>query len=269
MKIDDMDSYFKGEKLYGDDFDLSKIEEWFNDEKEGYAGLGAKDKDEYTYEYHALNYFYGFKYLPKQTYPCILGFGSAYGDELKPISKHAKKIIILEPSDSFLNTNLTEENVEYVKPNIDGLMSFEDNSFDIITCFSVLHHIPNVSTVLKEMFRCLKPGGYLLVREPTVSMGDWRITRIGLTKRERGIPLKIFEDIIKSTGFKIISCNRCDFSLTSRLRFFVKGPVYNSMKVVYIDKLLSKIFSFNNTYHAKNILQKFRPASVFYVLYKE
>ena len=163
-----------------------------------------------------------------------MGFGSAYGDELKPISKYAKKIIILEPSDSFLNTNLTEENVEYVKPSIDGLMSFEDNSFDIITCFSVLHHIPNVSTVLKEMFRCLKPRGYLLIREPTVSMGDWRKVRTGLTKRERGIPLKVFDQMIKASGFVIISCNRCDFSLTSRLRLFINGPVYNSMMIVYV-----------------------------------
>jgi SAM-dependent methyltransferase len=58
----------------------------------------------------------------------------------------AQKVTILEPAGEFQNPNF-----EYVKPDISGRMPFADNSFDLVTCFGVLHHIPNVSAVVSEM----------------------------------------------------------------------------------------------------------------------
>lgn len=266
--MDNMDIYLKGNRLYGDDFDLAQIEKWFNDEREGYANLGARDKKTYEYGYHALNSFYGFKYLPQRKYSMVLGIGSAYGDELKSIIHQVEKIIILEPTDAFADTNIKGIPVEYVKPTINGVMSFKDNTFDLITCFGVLHHIPNVSSVLNEIYRCLKPGGYLLLREPTISMGDWRTKRSGLTKNERGIPIDVLDRMIMLNGFDIVSKKRCMFSLTSKLKFFIKGAPYNSLPLVYLDSFLSQLISFNNKYHANNILEKIRPTSVFYILTK-
>lgn len=43
---------------------------------------------------------------------------------------------------------------------------FEDNTFDIVTCQTVLIHLSDVSVALKEMIRVLKPGGLLAVAEP-------------------------------------------------------------------------------------------------------
>ena len=48
-------------------------------------------------------------------------------------------------------------------------MPFASGSFDIVVCFSVLHHIPNVSTVVNEMFRVLQPGGRLVIYTPSAS----------------------------------------------------------------------------------------------------
>jgi hypothetical protein len=57
------EEYFSGKKLRGDDFSLEEIEKWFEDEKEGYANLGSKNKDNYQYVYHELNKLVSFKYL--------------------------------------------------------------------------------------------------------------------------------------------------------------------------------------------------------------
>ena len=35
---------------------------------------------------------------------------------------------------------------------------FEDNTFDMVTCQTVLIHVPDVNAVLREMIRVLKPG---------------------------------------------------------------------------------------------------------------
>ena len=48
----DMSIYFSGEKLYGDDFTLNQIEEWYKDEQEGFANLGPKDRQNYRYGWH-------------------------------------------------------------------------------------------------------------------------------------------------------------------------------------------------------------------------
>jgi SAM-dependent methyltransferase len=44
-------------------------------------------------------------------------------------------------------------------------LDFPDNSFDIITCFFVLHHILDLDKIMKEIRRVLKPGGYILILE--------------------------------------------------------------------------------------------------------
>ena len=40
-----------------------------------------------------------------------------------------------------------------------------DNTFDLVTCFMVLHHCPSHDILLKEIFRVMKTGGILIVRE--------------------------------------------------------------------------------------------------------
>ena len=50
-----IERFLAGEALYGDDFSPEQIKEWFDDEREGYAGLGAGDASTYAYQYHALN----------------------------------------------------------------------------------------------------------------------------------------------------------------------------------------------------------------------
>lgn len=265
---EDLNEYFLGKKLYGDDFSAEQINKWFKDEEDGYFNLGARDQAHYEYGYHALNYEYGFRYLPKGAYDRVLGIGSAYGDELKPIVANYRQVVILEPSDGFKVKELSGTPVTYEKPKPNGQLPFPTNHFNLITCFGVLHHIPNVSAVTKEIYRCLCSGGYALIREPTASMGDWRKPRRGLTKHERGIPSRLFRQIIESTGFTITSERRCMFSLTSRLKPLIRGPVYNSRTAILLDRLLCAIPVWADVYHPTNRYQKLRPKALFYVVKK-
>lgn len=264
----EMEDYFSGNKLYGNDFSQDQIDAWFADEAEGYFKLSQSGSAEYVYGYHALNKCHGYSILPKRRFGHVLGIGAAYGDELEPITACSDHITILEPSDGFKGAVLNGVTVSYVKPVSSGDMPFDSDSLDLITCFGVLHHIPNVNKTVEEFYRVLKPGGYALVREPIISMGDWRKPRFGLTKRERGIPLSALRTFVKRAGFKVISERKCMFSLTSRLRCVVSGPVFNNMAVVALDELLSSLPIWPKVYHARNAIQKLRPTAVFYVLQK-
>lgn len=263
-----MEAYFSGKKLYGNDFSQAQIEAWFADEAEGYFNLTQSGDGEYGYGYHELNRRHGYSGLPKRRFGHVLGIGSAYGDELKPILAHSDRISILEPSEGFKSTALHGVPLSYVKPVASGDMPFDSDSLDLITCLGVLHHIPNVSKVVDEFYRVLKPGGYALVREPIISMGDWRKPRTGLTKRERGIPLPVLRDFVRETGFKVVRERKCMFSLTSRLKHVVSGSVFDNTAVVALDALLSALPIWPKVYHARNVLQKLRPTSVYYVLQK-
>jgi len=58
-------------------------------------------------------------------------------------------------------------------------LPFRDKIFNFISLFSVLHHIPNLSRTLKELYRIMAPGGVLLIEhEPNTWIRRLFISRI-------------------------------------------------------------------------------------------
>ncbi len=265
----DMAVYFSGEKLYGDDFTLEDIQQWYDDEAEGYASLGDKSRENYKYLYHSLNAVHGFHHLPKsQHFERVLGFGSAYGDEIQPLADRIGELTIIDPSDTFVSTSAFGVPISYSKPSVRGELGFSDNHFDLALSLGVLHHIPNISFVLGELHRCLKPGGFALIREPVFSMGDWRKPRPGLTKRERGIPLTIFRQMLSDLQFEVVREKLCMFPPIPRMLSKIRVDAYNSPVLTRLDGLVSSAFAWNLRYHAESFFQKLRPTSCYYVLKK-
>jgi SAM-dependent methyltransferase len=262
-----------GQSIYGDDFNQAEIENWFADEREGYFNLYFRDAptaagEDDPYTYSSLADLHGFRWLPQRQYEHALGVGSANGAELRPVLDRSARITVLEPSEGFATTEIDGKPVVYVKPEPSGLMPFANESFDFIVCFSVLHHIPNVSTVIHEMARVLKLGGHVLLREPTHSMGDWRHPRRGLTKHERGIPIEIFRSVLRNSGLRVLKETRCMFSLTPRVEPLIGRPVWTVPWIVEADAWLCRLPLWSDRYHAVKVWHRFRPTGVAYVLEK-
>lgn len=264
----DVSEYFNGAKLIGDDYSETEILQWYEQEKDAYAGL-VNSRESYYYEYHALNIACGFNML-KDVPSCSIracGFGSAFGDELQPIQDKISSTVLIDSASSF-HARPLPQGVRTVLAQPSGEINCGSDSFDLITCFGVLHHIPNVSFVVSEFYRCLASGGLLMVREPTTSMGDWRLPRDGVTKNERGIPSRLFNDIIQNAGFEILNYTPCVFPpLAVVCRKFGLSP-YNSKLTVHLDLLFSRVFRWNYRYHRVKLLDKFSPASDFLVCRK-
>ncbi len=259
-------SYLSGSRLWGDDFEPDEIDSWFADEAEGYSKIGFDRHTESTYGYRALNMINGFQYLPDHRYGNVLGVGSARGCEFLPIAHLIDNLTILESSLVLRANSVRDLPIVYANPQPSGMMPWNEGVFNLVLCLGVLHHIPNVSTVLTEMARVTDRGGYLLIREPIVSMGDWRLPRKGLTKRERGIPVNFFRQHFSTLGLEVVRETFCMFPLTSRLSR--KGNAYNSTPHVVIDRKISAAVRWNYSYHATTLWEKIRPTSIFYVLRK-
>ncbi|MGA2991583.1 MAG: methyltransferase domain-containing protein [Candidatus Korobacteraceae bacterium] len=242
-------SILKGVRLYGDDFTEEHIKEWFADEKHSYHELVNSVASE-PYLYRELNVFHAFRHLPERQWEHVLGFGSYTGEDLLPIVDRVKMVTIVDPAPV---STVLPGMVSYIVPNPSGRLSLLDESIDLVICFNVLHHIPNVSFVVSELTRCLAPGGWMLVSEPRTSMGDWTHQRPGMTAHERGIPELILRNILVSAGLTLRSHSRQKHWITKRfIQPYYDCPgrsIYNSPALVRLDAWLSKWVHWNRQYH--------------------
>lgn len=263
---EDPSAYFSGDRLFGDDLPPDQIREWYEAEKDAYAQLGAKDSARYQYGYHALNLLHGYRHLPDQRFERVLGFGSAYGHEFLPIVSRIGELTIVEPSSSFVREVVCGRSARYVGTSPDGTLPFDDCVFDLVTCLGVLHHLPNVTYVVRELARVMKPEAFALIREPIISLGDWRRPRPGLTRRERGIPIELLRRSIHGAGFRIHHESLCGFRPIAIVWNRMGRLPYNSRLATRVDHLLSRAFRWNLHYHATQPFHKLRPSGAYFVL---
>lgn len=243
----------------------SEVAEWYADEKEGYANLIS---DDYRYGYCQLNIQACFNHLPNKRFNHALGFGSAFGNEFEPITNRLNKITIVESSDLYPHNELNGKPLFYVKPTEDGALPFADGEFDLLTCFGVLHHIANVRQSISEFYRCLAPGGYALIREPSVYMGRWEGPSTNRTKRERGLPLDVMLAAFSEAGFDIQHVQPCCCGAIRRAaRFFHVSP-WKSVWITWFDMRLANRLP-KRRYQSSRWHQKIGPGAMAYTLRKQ
>ena len=261
----DLRPFYSGRELYGENLTDDQVNQWLADESTAYGNLGFDDSlHGEAYPYHEANRFDFWNDLfPRMTGCRTLGFGSAHGAEFIPLLKYVGTLTIVEVDGRFHKSNSLGDHATYRFPNEkDGLIPEQDNSFDLVTCLGVLHHIPRVSVAIKDLSRVLAPGGILVLREPTNSMGDWRIARPGLTAHERGIPLKLLESMLKSTGFHIQSMKPVDVGVVKELaRHIIHKLPSQHPSLTRLDRRLGQLPIWDTTYRRSSLFAKLGPTS--------
>lgn len=245
----------------GNDYNIDQIKDWYEDEKLGYFDLVEKDKKKhYEYGYTKFNRWHMASVLD-HSFDVCLALGAARGEDVAELN--VEKYIAIEPAKEWWSSQIAGKPAEFREPNILGNIDLDNNSVDIATSFGVLHHIPNVGFVLGEMIRVLKPGGYLILREPISSMGDHTKPRPGLTKNERGLPKEwLLQELSELTQVRMHYCQ-----LGPLLKLFNKigVNVYSHYPLIALDKLMSHLLAWNDGYYRTSIRSKFAPGSIFYI----
>jgi len=97
----------------------------------------------------------------------LLDIGAASGIFVKIAKDAGYEAYGVEPS-MWMSNFAKERYGITVFPGVVEDAKFDDNSFDVITMWDVLEHVPDPMGTLKEVKRILKPGGFLIVNYPCI-----------------------------------------------------------------------------------------------------
>ncbi len=100
----------------------------------------------------------------------ILDVGCGTGGMLAQFNEYAQAVGIDMSAEALAYCRLRE--LPGVVQATAEALPFHDNTFDLVTCFDVLYHraITDDVQVLAEMGRVLRPGGWVMIREPAYNL---------------------------------------------------------------------------------------------------
>lgn len=100
----------------------------------------------------------------------LLDVGCGTGDFLLTAKQNAWKVKGIEPNDQA--REIANRKTNNTVSNIEGLLDLEKQSFDVITLWHVLEHLPNLETHVQLFQSLLKPNGRLVIAVPNFNSYD-------------------------------------------------------------------------------------------------
>ncbi|MFH7003280.1 class I SAM-dependent methyltransferase [Flavobacterium bizetiae] len=97
----------------------------------------------------------------------ILDIGAGTGDFLLTAKNDGWDTVGVEPSERAKNIAI-QKGISFVNE----ISALENNSFDVITMWHVLEHVPNLEFQIQELKRLLKPTGTLIIAVPNFKSYD-------------------------------------------------------------------------------------------------
>ena len=109
------------------------------------------------------------------------------------------------------------------------------DSFDIVTLYDVLEHIPNIKGFLKEIHRILKPGGLLAVQSPNIESFAARTLKTNwnwllVPNHLWHFSSQSLSNVLKNSGFSVVLTTTEDniYDFASNLKSNIHFPLLSS-----------------------------------------
>lgn len=187
----------------------------------------------------------------------LLDVGCGLGNDLSRFASGGANCVGIDISPTAIKLakqNFAHRNLSAEFLQMDGEdMSFEDNSFDVIYCHTVLHFTPNPETMIKEIHRVLKPGGQAIMM--TINRHSWlyllhRLTKLKMDYMDAPVFNKYtygeFEKML--SPFNRVNLTTERFPVRTEVHSGIKAFIYNTLFVDAYNTLPKKIIG-HTGYH--------------------
>ena len=199
----------------------------------------------------------------------VLEIGVGYGADHKKIAdNHPKSLCGVDLTDRAINNTRACCKIfgldSQLKVDNAENLSFENNSFDAIYSWGVLHHSPSTSKCFDEVYRVLRPGGFakIMIYHKHAPVGWMLWTRYALLKPFMGLN-EIYSQYLESPGTKAFTVKEAKHLAKKFTNFDVnivlssgdlllgdsgnrhKGYLLNIARIIYprfLIRWLAKIF---------------------------
>jgi len=138
----------------------------------------------------------------------VLDVGCWSGQYEMLAKDYVKNIVGIDPGKEaikFANKNLSKyKNITFRVGRAEKL-EFSNNSFDTVVMLAVLEHLPinSEKKALEEIYRVLKPNGYLILSTPSKNIFSILLDPAYFLIGHRHYSLKQLSDFLNKTSFKI------------------------------------------------------------------
>jgi len=194
----------------------------------------------------------------------VLEAGCATGEFGVRLARRNARVLGVDLSEGMvsLNRKLNRgvENYRCMAGDIEDTGLFEENTFDAVVCFNVLHHFPDCRGVIENFARWLRDGGLVYAEEPNGGNPTNRISKLfrkvtarlfpGLLhakklsseNEERDYTMREYEEMFGACGFR---CRYKNSIVTRRKLPEWHGPGLNSAiaAVKWLLYLLSELLT--------------------------
>ncbi|MFC2010269.1 class I SAM-dependent methyltransferase [Chloroflexota bacterium] len=132
-----------------------------------FIGENVSYKEKREFRYSLQDYMHDVFHFDRFAGKKVLEVGCGSGIDSAEFARHGAIITSTDFSESSVQSTrelFEEANLQADVVQADArALDFEDNTFDCVYSFGVLHHIPNVEKALSEIKRVLNPGGQIMV----------------------------------------------------------------------------------------------------------
>lgn len=141
---------------------------WYSEKK-----IGTR---EYYDEIQEYRYNVAYPYIPKLVEfqkvknQKVLEIGCGQGTDLLQFAKYGAEVYGVDLTEAAIHKTrdifkLYGLGVKLNTINAENMSLFDDNYFDVVYSFGVIHHTPNTEEIIEEIHRIIKPGGqtYIMI----------------------------------------------------------------------------------------------------------
>ena len=115
------------------------------------------------------------------------------------------------------------------------MLPFDDNSFDVVTCQTMLIHCPEPEAAIREMNRVAKPGGIVICAEPNNLVGTASFDSLEQSMDVDELVDKFRERLLYERGRRVAGDG--DISLGDRLTFLFSRHGFRDIQNYISDRV--------------------------------